>query len=313
MPTQSEPELRLFYQRAPAPPPAKATPAPVLFQAQPSKHRRSQSLAGAELEAEQQRVEGNVTGEGPASAVDDNAIVWLTHYTTTQRDTRRSPRKQTPLRASHRMETSAPRLPPSEPVSRVGRESMSHKRATSWDPRANAAPPRRNNVDMATIEKLLSAKREELAQRERELRQRQALQTAQLEALRAGALDDLNEELELLKQRTNEIQDQVRAMRCPGPTPRQMISGRHDRPGPSSMPSAASSKPFSSQRPENRSVVRVAARKTPSPVIDSNDSVAQSAPANMGGIGFRSLSPNASRSVSNLKGFSSAFSSYEYE
>lgn len=282
-----------------------------------SRHRRSES-AHAEILQRQSAPEISVELQ------EDDHGMRLTHYPSSP--LARSPRRRKPTSLRN---TRSSRGSGGSHGKRSGRQISSlrhankspkvvrqkqHRRAKSWqqgeDDSSNILIQRRddNALDIATIEQILSAKRERLAQRERELLQKQAYQTAQLEALRADALEDLGDELEMLKQRTAQVESQVRALRCPGPTPRQMITGiGRDTyvAGPSVALPPQSRKEFSSQPTASTGILRVIAARTPPP---GHGSQIRSIPLEHLS---RSQSPNPAQSVEvSNSGFSSAFSSF---
>ncbi len=83
-------------------------------------------------------------------------------------------------------------------------------------------------------------------------------------------LNDLNYELQTLKQRTLHIENRVKELRCPGPTPLEMMTGgatfSHSQlmpPGPSS----ASEGNFSASLPQHAR--RVEARRSPVAALSS--------------------------------------------
>lgn len=113
-------------------------------------------------------------------------------------------------------------------------------------------------------------------------------------------LQGLNQQLEVLKQQALRIENRVKELRCPGPTPLEMLTGMSlsHIPGPSTLHDV----PFSSSLPSNAR--KVEARRSPGPTSGGRTK-SQSPDQSKAYHGF-SVSPTSPTSSS----FSSAFSSF---
>lgn len=112
-------------------------------------------------------------------------------------------------------------------------------------------------------------------------------------------LEGLNEELEHIKLRTLSIEKRVKELRCPGPTPLEMLTGMSQAQIAVPVASGADSRNFSSEAPLRAHVKRVAPRRSPDGGSSGDDRT-------------RADSPNQAYAVGSLtkEGSKSAFSSF---